>query len=122
MASYRSPADLPGLIPIFPLDGVLLLPRGQLPLNIFEPRYLNMIDQILGRPSPSIRRNQILLVIFFWLWRLYRGDGSLLPPTRTRSAIGPRSSSGLARVTRNKSWAWRFLVEERVFTSRFELV
>lgn len=35
--------DLPRTIPIFPLSGVLLLPGGDLPLNIFEPRYLNMI-------------------------------------------------------------------------------
>ncbi len=41
---YRAPSDLPGVIPIFPLPGALLLPRGQLPLNIFEPRYLAMID------------------------------------------------------------------------------
>lgn len=44
---YRSPADLPGVIPVFPLAGALLLPRGQLPLNIFEPRYLAMIDDAL---------------------------------------------------------------------------
>ncbi len=40
--------DLPGDLPIFPLTGVLLLPRAQLPLNIFEPRYLNMIADALG--------------------------------------------------------------------------
>ena len=44
---YRSSADLPENIPVFPLEGVLLLPRGQLPLNIFEPRYLAMIDDAL---------------------------------------------------------------------------
>ncbi|MBI1205244.1 MAG: peptidase S16 [Rhodopseudomonas sp.] len=43
-AEYRGPADLPQSIPLFPLAGALLLPRGQLPLNIFEPRYLAMID------------------------------------------------------------------------------
>ncbi len=48
MASYRHAADLPQLIPIFPLDGALLLPHGQLPLNIFEPRYLNMIDDAMA--------------------------------------------------------------------------
>ena len=41
-------ADLPLGIPIFPLTGVLLLPRGKLPLNIFEPRYLNMTSTSLG--------------------------------------------------------------------------
>jgi uncharacterized protein len=44
---YRSAADLPENIPVFPLAGALLLPRGQLPLNIFEPRYLEMIDDSL---------------------------------------------------------------------------
>jgi len=44
---YRSPADLPRVVPVFPLAGALLLPRGQLPLNIFEPRYLAMIDDAL---------------------------------------------------------------------------
>jgi Lon protease-like protein len=39
---------LPGTVPIFPLSGVLLLPRGELPLNIFEPRYLNMTNDALG--------------------------------------------------------------------------
>lgn len=43
-AEYRGPADLPGVIPVFPLSGALLLPRGQMPLNIFEPRYLAMVD------------------------------------------------------------------------------
>jgi Lon protease-like protein len=43
-AVYQSPADLPDVIPVFPLAGAVLLPRGQMPLNIFEPRYLAMID------------------------------------------------------------------------------
>jgi uncharacterized protein len=43
-AVYRGAADLPGTIPVFPLPGALLLPRGQMPLNIFEPRYLEMVD------------------------------------------------------------------------------
>lgn len=42
-----SQADLPGTIPVFPLPGALLLPRGRLPLNIFEPRYLAMLDDTL---------------------------------------------------------------------------
>lgn len=47
-AVYRGPADLPQIVPIFPLPGALLLPRGQMPLNIFEPRYLAMIDDALA--------------------------------------------------------------------------
>lgn len=46
-AAYRGPEALPGVIPVFPLPGALLLPRGQMPLNIFEPRYLAMIDDAL---------------------------------------------------------------------------
>ncbi|MCG8447019.1 MAG: LON peptidase substrate-binding domain-containing protein [Hyphomicrobiales bacterium] len=45
---YREPDDVPDVIPVFPLTGALLLPRGQLPLNIFEPRYLEMIDTALA--------------------------------------------------------------------------
>jgi Lon protease-like protein len=46
-AQYRGPIEMPGVIPVFPLPGALLLPRGQIPLNIFEPRYLAMVDDAL---------------------------------------------------------------------------
>lgn len=39
---------LPGIIPVFPLPGALLLPRARLPLHLFEPRYLQMLDHVLG--------------------------------------------------------------------------
>ncbi|MBM3592405.1 MAG: peptidase S16 [Alphaproteobacteria bacterium] len=42
-------ADLPAEIAVFPLTGALLLPRGRLPLNIFEPRYLAMTQDALGQ-------------------------------------------------------------------------
>lgn len=42
-----SAADLPGVIPVFPLPGALLLPRTRLPLHIFEPRYLQMLDDTM---------------------------------------------------------------------------
>ena len=45
---YRSPDDLPSVIPVFPLPAALLLPRAELPLNIFEPRYVAMIDAALA--------------------------------------------------------------------------
>jgi len=51
MSDQRGPRDeiaLPDILPIFPLTGVLLLPRGRLPLNIFEPRYLAMTRDALG--------------------------------------------------------------------------
>lgn len=57
--NYQRIDDLPASIPIFPLTGALLLPNGQIPLNIFEPRYLAMIDatlagdRIIGMVQPS---------------------------------------------------------------------
>lgn len=48
MSNYRRVIDLPEVIPVFPLDGALLLPGGVLPLRIFEPRYLNMIDDAMS--------------------------------------------------------------------------
>jgi len=45
---YQKSTDLPSHIPVFPLGSVILLPRTQMPLNIFEPRYLQMIDDTLG--------------------------------------------------------------------------
>ena len=51
--------ELPEIIPIFPLNGALLLPKGNLPLNIFEPRYLQMVndtikkDRLMGIAQPK---------------------------------------------------------------------
>jgi uncharacterized protein len=52
--AYTGPEALTGVIPVFPLPGALLLPRGQMPLNIFEPRYLAMIDDALRSPHRLI--------------------------------------------------------------------
>jgi uncharacterized protein len=46
--SYTGPEGMPENLPVFPLAGALLLPRGQMPLNIFEPRYIAMIDHALA--------------------------------------------------------------------------
>ena len=72
--SEEGRAALPQILPIFPLTGVLLLPRGRLPLNIFEPRYLAMTRDALGgerligmvQPNEPQQDN--------------RGGGSLNPP------------------------------------------
>ena len=49
-----SQADLPGTIPVFPLPGALMLPRARLPLHIFEPRYLQMLEDALKTPQRLI--------------------------------------------------------------------
>lgn len=67
--AYLSASDLPETLPLFPLPGALLLPRGQMPLNIFEPRYLAMVDaalrsdRLIGmiQPDPA-QSEQISLV------------------------------------------------------------
>ena len=46
--------DLPETIPIFPLPGALLLPRARLPLHLFEPRYLSMLEDALKTPERLI--------------------------------------------------------------------
>lgn len=48
MAHILNLTALPRTLPLFPLTGVLLLPRGGLPLNIFEPRYLSLVDDALS--------------------------------------------------------------------------
>jgi len=47
---YLNVGDLPSVIPVFPLPGALLLPHTRLPLNIFEPRYLAMVDAAMSGP------------------------------------------------------------------------
>jgi Lon protease-like protein len=59
-ARYRVLKDFPGVAPVFPLTGALLLPGSRMPLNIFEPRYLAMIDaslagpRVIGMVQPSL--------------------------------------------------------------------
>ncbi len=58
-APYRLAEEIPGTIPVFPLPRAVLLPRAELPLNIFEPRYLQMIedsirgDRLIGMIQPN---------------------------------------------------------------------
>jgi uncharacterized protein len=59
MKRYQSISELPETLPVFPLSGALLLPRTELPLNIFEPRYLSMFeaamaaDRLVGMIQPA---------------------------------------------------------------------
>jgi Lon protease-like protein len=63
---YHSYSDLPKSLPLFPLPGAVLLPRGQLPLNVFEPRYLEMVDyalmgdRLIGMIQPSESEDTVL--------------------------------------------------------------
>ncbi len=63
---FHSFSDLPDTLPLFPLSGVVLLPRGALPLNVFEPRYLKMVDdalkgdRLIGIIQPSEDPDKVL--------------------------------------------------------------
>jgi uncharacterized protein len=63
-ARYLTADDLPETVPVFPISGALLLPGGQLPLNIFEPRYLAMLDaamagnRLIGMIQPALTEVQ----------------------------------------------------------------
>lgn len=64
--TYNTLDDLPSTLDIFPLTGVLLLPRGQLPLNVFEPRYLALVDaalsgtRLIGMIQPTQNEEKVL--------------------------------------------------------------
>ncbi|BDV34020.1 MULTISPECIES: LON peptidase substrate-binding domain-containing protein [Methylocystis] len=66
---YSDIAQLPGSLPVFPLTGAVLLPRGELPLNIFEPRYVAMVDA-------AIASNRLIGMI----QPLPGGDGATVTP------------------------------------------
>jgi Lon protease-like protein len=63
---YNTLDDLPETLDVFPLSGVLLLPRGQLPLNVFEPRYLALVDaalsgtRLIGMIQPTQNEEKVL--------------------------------------------------------------
>jgi Lon protease-like protein len=63
-ARYLKREDIPETVPMFPLTGALLLPGGQLPLNIFEPRYLALFDaalagdRLIGIVQPSLMESE----------------------------------------------------------------
>jgi Lon protease-like protein len=63
---YLTLHDLPDTLPVFPLSGVLLLPHSALPLNVFEPRYLELVDdalsgrQLIGMIQPTESEDTVL--------------------------------------------------------------
>lgn len=62
---YQDIADLPSVVPVFPLSGALLLPGSQMPLNLFEPRYLAMFDaalrtdRLVGMIQPNFKDGEV---------------------------------------------------------------
>jgi len=64
--NYFALEDLPPTLDIFPLTGLVLLPRGQLPLNVFEPRYLALVDsalsgtRLIGMIQPTQHEDKVL--------------------------------------------------------------
>jgi Lon protease-like protein len=79
--TYDAVEDLPAIIPIFPLAGAIFFPRANLPLNVFEPRYLQMVDdamrghRIIGMIQPS-------------------GSGEMRPPVYGVGCAGRLTSYG----------------------------
>ena len=63
-----SPKDIPDTLPLFPLENVLLLPFGKLPLNIFEERYINMVldslqsHRMIGIIQPKNNNNELFMM------------------------------------------------------------
>ena len=104
---YRHPADLPSRLPLFPLRGAILLPGSILPLSIFEPRYLEMIDdvmsgsRILGIVQPS------------------GGDSDESPPGKT---VELRRIGGAGRITSYQELDDGRLAIAITGISRFEIV
>jgi uncharacterized protein len=109
-AVYRGPKDCPAVIPVFPLPGALLLPRGQMPLNIFEPRYLAMVDdalktdRMIGMIQPDAD-----------------GGGSALTPKLYRTGCAGRitqfAETGDGRYLITLVGVARFQVEEELSTT-----
>ncbi len=99
------PNQLPTSIPLFPLDNVLLLPFGKLPLNIFEERYLEMAfeslkkDRMIGVIQPKNNNNELFMM----------------------GCIGKITSfieTPDYRVVLNLEGVCRFVLEERVLTPK----
>lgn len=104
-----TPESLPSSIPVFPLTGVLLLPRGKLPLNIFEPRYLNMVqdalasDRMIGMIQPQAAG---------------AGSAPVLYRTGCAGRITSFSETDDGRLLITLTGISRFLVAEEVATMR----
>jgi Lon protease-like protein len=104
---YRGPTDCPEVLPVFPLTGALLLPRGQMPLNIFEPRYLAMVDD-------ALKSHRLIAMI----QPEVEGNGSAAAPPLTRVGCAGRitqmGETGDGRYILTLTGVARFRVEEEL--------
>jgi Lon protease-like protein len=111
-ARYLKSTDLPELVPVFPLQGVLLLPEGQLPLNIFEPRYLAMFDaaiagdRLIGMVQPSLQAP------------ISGGEGGTLSQVGCLGRITSFSETGDGRYLVSLSGICRFRLLEEVVVNK----
>ena len=93
MSKRFASADLPDRIPVFPLPGALLLPRARLPLNIFEPRYLAMLDDTLKTDQWQLLES---------VYRL-KGQSKVLSLDAPRLTCRPTSTMPLTAPTNVRS-------------------
>ncbi len=103
----------PERLAVFPLTGALLLPGGRLPLNIFEPRYLNMIEDALGSPGRMIGMVQPLAVDVG-----LTPDGAALYDTGCAGRITSFSETGDGRFLVTLTGVTRFRVAEELAMHR----
>ncbi|PWW00602.1 hypothetical protein DFR52_103810 [Hoeflea marina] len=111
--AYRVEADIPEVVPVFPLEGALLLPGTQLPLNIFEPRYLAMIDdclagdRVIGIIQPALEHGSA-----------HQGKVADLCPVGCLGRITSLGEAGDGRYVITLSGIARFRVIEEVPSGR----
>ncbi|MFD0916617.1 LON peptidase substrate-binding domain-containing protein [Pseudahrensia aquimaris] len=105
--TYTLVSEIPDIVPVFPLPAALLLPGGNMPLNIFEPRYLNMIDdamrgsRIIGMIQPELDHDERL-------------DAPPLCKVGCVGRITAMQESGDGRLMMNLSGICRFRLLEEV--------
>lgn len=111
-ALYRKAEDLPETVPVFPLSGALLLPGGRLPLNIFEPRYLAMINDVIGA-------DRLIGMIQPQLDGARRADGEpLLCEVGCLGRVTSFAETGDGRYLVSLNGICRFRVREEVAAAR----
>lgn len=108
---YKDANALPNIVPVFPLSRALLLPRGELPLNIFEPRYISMIDdaiasgRMIGMIQPLPGQDE-------------KGASPLLYKIGCAGRITRFSETGDGRYLISLTGVARFRIEEEVESER----